>query len=682
MSSMDLFLRTDSEKLEFTPTKVASPLPDNPDEWGQAVLEMLAKEAPYAMEYSPQVHVIQSNPGVGTVLGAVILTSASQSALSAAPSPAMPAPKRALIPFLIKNEELAPIDLLMTQSGRIWPLTQVRLREALFRPETFDMVTRDQGDNNIQDIFGIDNSAGFGSRGMLGGPQVISSGVSKFSSADYRILHKLAAQKILSSDLGDLAEKVASTPGLTKAASRNRAFLGGLQALAQAEKSSTKTAARALSGLRGQVPVHVAQFGSDGRGGYWMKTANREAFVAPVPVALSRRDLLKIAGEAVAVKVDQDGTTTVADQAKDEAPLAVDKSEWDVVTKTGIYTVRTEDGRDLTGWVFANLTDFDGTRLPLAVFTNGSESAVQSEIAGSPVSQGVGLPAKTPAGTGLFYVVTGNNIDATIPVEVIGSERTDTGLTYHVKTLTGETRRIRLVPGVKALTEAAGDVYLPAAAQFMPVDNEKAVALVERPEGLEKTAAHSKLASFTIYGDGSYFSYRVAGLSKLASTLPSQLTYDDAVFALCSAGCSAGEAHRVLKQASYGRATTVYGLRDVTPAPHRFGAAAAKLASRSSALRDLRVDLTKEAAVLPDAMTVDAALGLQFINSDNIRVFVAEIPHFERCINRLCELLLASRLGIGEVPEYAAGRAARSLDDVVQGLKALSLRKVEESAAF
>jgi hypothetical protein len=39
---------------------------------------------------------------------------------------------------------------------------------------------------------------------------------------------------------------------------------------------------------------------------------------------------------------------------------------------------------------------------------------------------------------------------------------------------------------------------------------------------------------------------------------------------------------------------------------------------------------------------------------------------------------LASRIGLTELPEFAAARAVRALDDVIQGLRALSLREVQE----
>src|SRR5690554_3586175 len=103
---MNLFL--DEPEIHLDPVKIASPLPDNPDEWAQAILELLSKEAPYAMKYAPQVQIIRNDPDTNTALGMVVLTSASQSAIASSHlGPA--AGKRAIIPLIINAGELSPV---------------------------------------------------------------------------------------------------------------------------------------------------------------------------------------------------------------------------------------------------------------------------------------------------------------------------------------------------------------------------------------------------------------------------------------------------------------------------------------------------------------------------------------------------------------------------------------------
>ena len=89
----------------------------------------------------------------------------------------------------------------------------------------------------------------------------------------------------------------------------------------------------------------------------------------------------------------------------------------------------------------------------------------------------------------------------------------------------------------------------------------------------------------------------------------------------------------------------------------------------------------KEAAVLPDVMTVDAVLSLGFINSENVRMYASRTPYLEKCLSMVCELLLGARIGLTEISEFAAARCARALDETIQGLKALALRDVREGAS-
>ena len=668
---MDLFLP--EEKLSFGHTKAASPVPENQNEWTHAILLELSKQAPYAMEYAPEVRILHKDDDVGTALGTIILTGATQSALSSVGN-ARGTSKKVLVPIIIRNNKMSPLDLLMSDSGTLVPMTETRLRELLFRPETFELVSKDPGDNSIRDIFGIGDSAGVGTRG----PSVVQGNGMKYSSA-YPMLSEVVAPSALRPDCTEVAKELAGNYALTKQATKNPAFLVAIQILSETEKVARSSALDLYKVLGDVAGTDVLQLGTNRDGSYWAKSASRDSY-APHLEELSRRDLIKMAGEEVAVKVDKEGTVTVSSNALDTEALSTDTSEWETVKTPGIYKVRTATGRDITGWVIPNLVDFDGIRLPLAVFTNGSESAVQDEIAGSPVASGTDLPSSEPKGTGVFFTISGGKIDATVPVLVMGSSESSTGKAYAVRALTGEDRTVRIVPGVKKLVSMSKEISLPETTKFLPIDQELAVKLVRRAEGLDKTASYADRAHFVVYGDGDYFSSRSYGIPKLAASLPSRMSYDDAVFALCAAGCGPDEAHQTLKQASYGRGVTVYGVRDVALASQTEATYRRKVASESRDVRSLRKNLVKEASVITDATAVDAALSLQFINSENVRVFTSHIPYLDKASNILCELLLASRLGITEIPEYATSRAARSIDEVIQGLRTLALRKVDEAA--
>ena len=134
-------------------TKVAAvPLDEDPTKWSSQILRELYRTIPESSEYSPQVVMLREDPEQGFALGVVVISGQTDSALSAAGND-QPTSKRAMIPVIIKNNELCPLDLVMTADQKMLPLTGGRLREALFRPNTFDMMTDDSSDQSLYALF-------------------------------------------------------------------------------------------------------------------------------------------------------------------------------------------------------------------------------------------------------------------------------------------------------------------------------------------------------------------------------------------------------------------------------------------------------------------------------------------------------------------------------------------------
>lgn len=84
--------------------------------------------------------------------------------------------------------------------------------------------------------------------------------------------------------------------------------------------------------------------------------------------------------------------------------------------------------------------------------------------------------------------------------------------------------------------------------------------------------------------------------------------------------------------------------------------------------QNLRVDLVKEASELEDPEAVDVVLSLNFINEDNLGDYIDNIPTFQKNISKLCEILIASRMGLSDVDENACRKAIDGLEKVVEGL--------------
>lgn len=668
------------------PTKVAAvPLDEDPSKWSSQILQELFRQSPDTSEYNPQVVMLRQDPEQGFALGVIVISGQTDSSLSNAGNQ-QPTSKKALVPVIVKNSELCPLDLIMTQDRKLYPLTGVRLREALFRPNTFDMMTDDQGDQSLYSMFyppgrsGNSPGSGFGGAAGDGVGYVYGPGMKTAAKTAMKDSLLMAVAPTLSQhDLDALSSKVAAeVPDLTS----NPALLAVLEGLAQFDgKLMTIGDADILMDKAASLAgVDVAQFGWDaGRGTYWMKTASRSLF-AHHRDDLSRGQLLKIAGEEMADKVDAEGTVTVAEPAVDTAPLNSAAEKWELIEKPGIYKVRS-GGNEFVGWVIPSLVDFDGTRIPMAVFTNGAVAAVQGSIVGVKVADpGLGMPESKPQGSGLFYVMTPGGIEATVPMKIVGGEAGMDGSTsFHAVSISGQPVRIKLVQGLQAMVPGGEEVSLPATARFLPLNNEAPIPLADDTEAVKQ--ASFAQPHIEIRHGGDIVDLTFHGLPGFEATTPKVASIDDAVFVLCAAGMSPPKAHEIIKHAERTMRTEhVIGVHDVRPVGVFMAEVEKSASAKVASVRELRRELVKEASVLPDIQTVDSVLSLGYLNPENIRVYVGKLPYLDKALNTVCELTLFSRLGMSEVPEHASARAARALDDVIQGLKGLAMRTADTPA--
>jgi hypothetical protein len=125
---------------------------------------------------------------------------------------------------------------------------------------------------------------------------------------------------------------------------------------------------------------------------------------------------------------------------------------------------------------------------------------------------------------------------------------------------------------------------------------------------------------------------------------------------------------RKLAQAATGRAPVrVKVANRITTAAEEKLAAIKR--AEAAHLPSLRRKLFKEAATIPDPTAVDVVLSLGFLNPENLFEFVSYLPVIDQAQTRMCELLLAARLGLQDIPIPALERAVRTVEEVVDGLE-------------
>lgn len=669
---MDLF--TNEPVLTFEKT-ASQDIGEDATKWGRNILKELFVQVPETADFVPDVQMVKVDEEQGYGLGVIAISNTANDLVLSTPT-------RVFVPFVIQNCKLSPLDIFMSRGGKFLPLNKSRLRQAMFRPEVFAQVTQDWGSTSLHDMFyppgRSDNSPGSGVGSAVDGgvDRIYGSGM-KMSAADFPLLQTILPT-LLQSDIQRLSATFDAHPELLKVAGKNPAMLMGMSLIGEAEGGAVQSGDELIKKAMSLAPTHVMQCGySVAHEAYWVKTASRDLLnYEATPTYMSRRDFLKFAGDEVTRQVDTDGVVTLTTNATvDSAAMSTNTEDWRVVDAPGIYRVKTVEGNELTGWVIPNLVSCDGTKLPLALFTNGSAAMVQNEILGVHVAAGTELPAHEPKGPGVFYVMGRGGVQATEPLVVGGMESGMDGTnSYHATTQDGEEVVISLVDGVKQMTNVGGTIYLPGDAHFLALDKEVAVPLVARADELTKISMPTSYLRLTGYGDEYGFGF--FNMPKLASQVPARQDRDTAVFTLCLAGYDAQAAHNKLAEAAW--SPQVLNANDVRALGSELVESTKKEAHAiSGKATGLRHYLTKEAAAMPDAMSVDAVLSLGFINSENLRLFTSHIPLLEKALGHVCELLLGARLGLVEIPEGAAARCVRALDDVLNGLKALSMREAE-----
>lgn len=354
------------------------------------------------------------------------------------------------------------------------------------------------------------------------------------------------------------------------------------------------------------------------------------------------------------------------------------------VTTAGTYRVQTPDGQEAVGYVIPNLIDIDGTALPLSLFTNGTQATVQSDVVGAPAdSEEVSLPTSpTPSGRGVFASEGPMGVQATVPLTIsasmagMGEGEPDT---YRAESFSGEQVMVSRQPNIQAVIGMGdGKMLIPEHWQWVPLSQADEIAVESQEDGIGKAASlRRSLASVDLVsGGGGTFSFRGPLVEKLAHDDREMLGIDDTMFLLAGFGVQQDYGVRKIAEAMTGlEPVRVRVGRDIKLASGEMSAAVSRAKEKLASLPALRQWCVKEAATLGDPTAVDTVLSLGFLNPENLMTFVSYLPVLEDSQAKLCDILLASRLGsLIDTPEGSIERAVRSLEAVLEGLKALAFQ--------
>lgn len=467
--------------VQFQKLAAETTLPEDPNMWQDAVLQEVYKQVPYLADFALEV-VMETVDGERAYgLGHVEVVSKSESPMTAPEQQQEAAGiRKARIPVIIKDGKLTPFDVVITDDAKAMPLTESRMRQAMFRPHAFDVTSKTPGDQSMigQLYPPYRQNYGFG-----GGGVSMSAGMGGKTASK-----KIASLEDYLTHLGEEheAEKAAARtvefgPGEVKIASEMKlgkdVIVKGLSALESDTKKKKESCSDGMkmgsvlaavlpsanvsdlqsfkeslldSGIKLAYASNVATYDAlelisqadpasvEKRasamlehlkpsvmqivkvpGGYEIKTASHLAW-EPHIERVDRGELVRRTSVKIAMAADSAGAVTLGGDEGVEAEAEAPKPAGPI-SAPGMYTVKSTSGEDLTGVVVPNLVDIDGSPLPISLFTDGQHAAVQSDMVGVPCgeySPPPTVPADQAQGHGCFYVEYGGIPCATIPLQL------------------------------------------------------------------------------------------------------------------------------------------------------------------------------------------------------------------------------------------------------------------------
>lgn len=224
-------------------------------------------------------------------------------------------------------------------------------------------------------------------------------------------------------------------------------------------------------------------------------------------------------------------------------------------------------------------------------------------------------------------------------------------------------RRITLIlsPDVVTFVEKDGEYYIPAYDPIVLGERIEVETDIRKLDHQEKIASRTENTVEVIWS-GSEYVLRGTDDCRRLNTEYGVNKYA-ARSALVKLGATVKEADLILKRAQLSRKINVSGLNNLIT--ERM----IKKASDINKVALLKQDTIKLAAMMPTEDSVDKVLSLNFINPLNLRQFIDFIPTFEETVSNLCALLLATRLGLKELDEYALKTAIQVLEKIITDLK-------------
>ena len=625
--------------------------------WPQDIVQKLREVVPDTAGLSVQVKFMKKDEENGTATGSIEITSPD---------------KKAVVPVIVKDFMMYPLDV-MIANQKLLPFTPDYFQSIFSNNEIFD---------KIEEYPQFGGLGRFEDANLWNAIYPPSLGRYAYASGPYPMLEEIA-QTIDGSSFKDIIlgdEKVAAM----FYRNGHRELIKKLAHLQPVNMNEFR------QGVDNLVPKGVAMLRAEGPNKYNLVSSPDSRF-HPGITTLDRDSCAKFLSKLCDKvhddinDVDQNGEKLLRVPPPEDGVFLAGEDK-DVIEKADSfdhYSLKGKTGVSFEGVVIPRVISFEQKPVDLKIFLGKNMSSIQPEFYGvrlknsrfRPESQ---MPKAGQTGT-FIYQPDESHALATIPVtikSVFAHSIKGSQLIIEACDMMGAPYKLKMNNdmGLQQITRLPDGSYcLPGKMKWVPM--EQMGALTDSAESYAvKTAATRMTNRPVTVIDTGYGQYSMRGVDKYAAAagwdktnMPSWQTK----FLLSFMGAGEEKIARILKSAEARGHAEVHGLR-FPPLHVEKVAEALPLAKAMQERADqFRSNLVKEASYMENSQTVDALLSLNFVNPENIAKFVGKLPHFKATISQLASCLIASRLGMKEIPEQAASTAMQRLIEVVNGLEGL-----------
>lgn len=660
-------------------------MPDNPEKWAEVCTTYLREQYPDTAKLPITVEFRRRDDQSGTAMGALQVSSEEAS-------------KTIFVPFIIRKFELCPLDVWMEpKTQHVHPLTKDTFKEVFFvqsPAEGMDARPTDSTGSYFNDP----------SLWTTNYPPL--QGRYSYASGGYPLLDVLS-DTFTKEDGDAFKEFLRENPDCVLKLKKH----GHAEVLEKLARKSYPNTNDYVASAMNLIPTTAAKLKKNITANDYSLLCSVEGLfdtgeVIRMDLNQCRKFLAKITGstEDVLSELDQEGEKLLIVRKPAEGVFLYDATEPgpEEAKEFAMYRVKTRTGLQLDGVVVPHVVDFAGRKKGYKLFLSKSASSFQSSIAGVKM---VGVDDKAPikhcieprdirvGQMGTFMFIDNGKAIATEPITVKAIETGEQVI--HAVDVNGKRFNIRrgygdyftkeekeahkglqaTMPGMKSspkrtyldahgMVEVRKDIFvIPEKMMWIPMESLQDVSSTPAEWIMKEAASHMELDPLTIRWTGIVYDVSGAGLPKLA------LDKDRTELLLANAGVPIEKIAAAMKKVKASGRVKIHGvdrLRSKSDKTSEVGKLIAKIAG---VVKSLKRNLIKEAAEIPDDnATVDALLSLNFLNAENLAKFVAYKPVFDKVLDYLAELTLASRLGLKDVPEAAAVSAMGKVMEIVDGL--------------